>query len=262
METSFDLISDLNIIDPLDWEGQPESLMCIVAGNISPDRAVLIDTLKHLSQHYKHVFFNDGPNDHRWENIDDLPWSFVDLVNQIEEIENVSYLHNQVCILNGVAIVPVNGWYSFDFNSGFDLDYQWQWMKENNYCHRIEDVMRLMSYGLSDARYLDKTIQKMQTMDDVKEILVVSATAPDRRFVEHDTMLQDTPLINIMGNSHLSKALEMDEKKKISTWMFGTYTHPTDEIVNGVRFVSNPRGIAEDLASWPSYHPKRIQVQF
>jgi len=261
METSFDLISDLNIVDPLDWEGQPESLMCIVAGNISPDREVLVDTLKHLSQQYKHVFFSDGPYDHRWD-MDDVPWSYVDLVHRIEEMENVSFLHNQVCILNGIAIVPVNGWYSFDFNIEYDLDYQHRWMKENDYCNREEDVMRIMSYGLSDARYLDKTIQKMQTMDDVKEIFVVSATVPDRRFVEHDTTLQDTPLMNLMGNSHLIKALEMDEKKKISTWMFGTYPHPTDEIVNGIRFVSNPRGLGHDVLSWPSYHPKRIQVQF
>ena len=261
METSIDLISDLNIIDPLDWEGQPESLMCMVAGNISPDREILKDTLTHLCKHYKHVFFSDGPHDHKWD-MDDIPWSYVDLVNFCEEQENLTFLHNQVCILNGIAIVPVNGWYSFDFNVAFDLDYQHRWMKENDYCNRHEDVMRLMSYGISDARYLDKTIQKMQDMKEVKEIVIVSATVPDVRFVEHDTTLQDTPIINLMGNSHLMKALEMDTKNKVTTWMFGTYPHPTDEIVNGVRFVSNPRGLAHDFTRWSSYHPKRIQVQF
>lgn len=260
MELTLDLISDLNIIDSFEWEGQPESLMCMVAGNICSDRQVLYDTLQHLSKQYKHVFFVDGPLDHKWE-MEDLPWSFVDLVDRMEQMENVTYLHNQVCILNGVAIVPVNGWYSFDFNTAFDLDYQWQWMKENGYINRMEDVMRLMSYGLSDARYLDKTIEKMQDMKDVKEIVIVSSTVPDVSFVEHDTMLQDTPLINLMGNRHLIKALDYDVNKKVSTWMFGTYAHPTDEIRNNIRFVSNPRGIPEDLLSWPAYHPKRIQVQ-
>jgi len=66
--------------------------------------------------------------------------------------------------------------------------------------------------------------------------------------------------MNLQGNSHLIKALEVDTKKKISTWMFGTYPHGDDEIINGVRFVSNPRGIAEDFASWATYHPKRIDL--
>ena len=259
MNVTIDLISDLNIIDSFNWEGQPESLMCVVAGNISSDREIVIDTLKHLSKQYKHVFFIDGPKEHVW-NMDDISWSYIDLVDRCSEMENVTYLHNQVCILNGVAIVPVNGWYSFDFNTGFDLDQQFMWMKENGYCQRIEDVMKIMSYGLSDVRYLEQTITKMQDMDDVKQIIVVSATVPDKRFVEHDTMLQDTPLMNLQGNSHLIKALEVDTKKKISTWMFGTYPHGDDEIVNGVRFVSNPRGIAEDFASWATYHPKRIDL--
>lgn len=259
MNVTIDLISDLNIIDSFDWEGQPESLMCIVAGNISNDREVVIDSLEHLSKQYKHVFFIDGPQEHIW-NMDDISWSYIDLVDRLELFENITYLHNQVCILNGIAIVPVNGWYSFDFNSGFDMEQQFMWMKENGYCNRIEDVMKIMSYGMSDCRYLETTIRKMQDMDDVKEIIVVTAVAPDKRFVEHDTMLQDTPLINLQGNSHLIKCLESDTKQKVSTWMFGTYPHSDDEIINGVRFVSNPRGITEDSISWVTYHPKRINI--
>jgi hypothetical protein len=259
MEMTIDLISDLNIIDSFNWEGQPESLMCIVAGNISNDRECVIESLTHLSEQYKHVFFIDGPNEHIW-NMDDISWSYIDLVDRVEAIENVTYLHNQVCILNGVAIVPVNGWYSFDFNPEFDLDQQFMWMKEQGLCQRIEDVMKILSYGLSDCRYLETTIRKMQDMNDVTEIVVVTATAPDKRFVEHDSALQDTPLMNLQGNGHLIKCLESDTKGKVSTWMFGTYLHADDEIISGVRFVSNPRGLPQDKLSWPGYHPKRVSV--
>jgi len=97
-------------------------------------------------------------------------------------------------------------------------------------------------------------------MNDVTEIVVVTATAPDKRFVEHDSALQDTPLMNLQGNSHLIKCLESDTKGKVSTWMFGTYLHADDEIISGVRFVSNPRGLPQDKLSWPGYHPKRVSV--
>jgi|14_taG_2_1085336.scaffolds.fasta_scaffold05416_5 hypothetical protein len=260
MEVTFDLISDLNIIHSLDWEGQPESLMCIVAGNISEDRVVLTQTLEHLAGQYKHVFFVDGPKDHKWE-MDNLPWSFIDIVNTTEPMKNVTYLHNQVCILDGKAIVPVNGWYSLDFNPEFEIEQQFQWMKENGYVNTIDDVMRLMSYGASDVRYLYKTIQKMQEMDSVKEIIIVSSVVPDVGFVEHDTALKDTPMINLMGNSQLINCLEADVEKKVSTWMFGTYQNPTDQIKNNIRFVSNPKGLPSEYDVSHTYHPKRIQVQ-
>ena len=260
MEVTFDLISDLNIIHSLDWEGQPESLMCIIAGNISEDRIIINQTLEHLSNQYKHVFFVDGPKDHKWE-MDNLPWSFIDLVHLADKIPNVTYLHNQVCILDGKAIVPVNGWYSLDFNPQFEIEQQFQWMKENGYVNTIDDVMRLMSYGASDVRYLYKSIQKMQEMDNVKEIIVVSSVVPDVSFVEHDTSLQDTPMINLMGNSQLLSCLEADHNNKISTWMFGTYLGATDQIKNNVRFVSNPRGLPGEYDISNTYHPKRIQVQ-
>ena len=260
MEVTFDLISDLNIIHSLDWEGQPESLICIVAGNVSEDRVVLTQTLEHLAGQYKHVFYVDGPKDHKWA-MDNLPWSFIDIVNTTEPMKNVTYLHNQVCILEGKAIVPVNGWYSLDFNPNFDLEQQYQWMKERGYVNSMNDVMRLMSYAASDVRYLYKTIQKMQEMNNVKEVVIVTATVPDVGFVEHDTSLQDTPMMNLMGNSQLMSCLEADVKNKVSTWMFGTYPHPTDQIKNNIRFVSNPRGIPEDFAKSGIYHPKRIQVQ-
>ena len=260
MEVTFDLISDLNIIHSLDWEGQPESLMCIVAGNISEDRVILTQTLEHLAGQYKHVFFVDGPKDHKWE-MDNLPWSFIDIVNTTEPMRNVTYLHNQVCILDGKAIVPVNGWYSLDFNPEFEIEQQFQWMKENGYVNTIDDVMRLMSYGASDVRYLYKTIQKMQEMDSVKEIIIVSGVVPDVGFVEHDTALKDTPMMNLMGNSQLINCLEADVKKKVSTWMFGTYQNPTDQIKNNIRFVSNPKGLPSEYDVSHTYHPKRIQVQ-
>ena len=181
-------------------------------------------------------------------------------MNTTEEMKNVTYLHNQVCILDGKAIVPVNGWYSLDFNPNFEIEQQFQWMKENGYVNTIDDVMRLMSYGASDVRYLYKTIQKMQEMDSVKEIIIVTSVVPDVSFVEHDTSLQDTPMMNLMGNSQLLNCLEADVKKKVSTWMFGTYQNPTDQIKNNIRFVSNPRGLPQDKLSWPGYHPKRVSV--
>ena len=67
MEFSFDLISDLHIEtwNQFNWTGQATSPYCVVAGDISQDRRILEETLRHLSKCYQGVFFIDGNDEHR-----------------------------------------------------------------------------------------------------------------------------------------------------------------------------------------------------
>ena len=94
----------------MDWSGQPQSLVCAVAGNVSSDRPVLHETLDHLGRQYKQVFYIDGPYDHFWE-WTDVDRSMYDLQEDVLQINNVTLLHNQVLIMNKIAIICVNGWF-------------------------------------------------------------------------------------------------------------------------------------------------------
>ena len=252
---SIDLISDLNIVTPLDWSGQPQSLVCALAGNLSSDRPLLHESLLHLSRQYKQVFYIDGPYDHFWE-WTDVDRSMYDLQEAVEGMDRVTMLHNQVLIMNKVAVICVNGWFSFDFNKGFDMPHMYQWMKEQKMVNQMEDSMHLMSLGLNDCAYLERTLAKTTAMDTVDEIVIMTATCPDVDLIAHDLTLQDTPRMNLMGNNYLKKALDKDVNNKVTTWMFGTYPHAINEVRDGIRWVSNPK--ADNFV----YNPRPIQVRF
>jgi predicted phosphohydrolase len=155
----FDIISDLNLKenDTFDWEGKPTSLYCILAGNISNDLHVLYKTVKHLSKLYQGVFYIDGYTENyqiedRDRVIDEISKMFVGLKNTV-------YLHNNVVVVEGVALVGVNGWYG-------------------NYVTNPEENLKLKINRYDDLAYLQKTIEKLQLHIDVKQIIIISNSIP------------------------------------------------------------------------------------
>jgi predicted phosphodiesterase len=124
MTMTFDLISDLHLEtwdEPLNFSGQATSPVCVVAGDISRDHNMVKKFLKHLSECYAAVFYIDGNDEHRYTQ-DNLGESFRDLETEIRDIPNVVYLQNNVVIINGVAIIATNGWWSYDFDPNVDYE--------------------------------------------------------------------------------------------------------------------------------------------
>jgi UDP-2,3-diacylglucosamine pyrophosphatase LpxH len=112
MKLAFDLISDLHVETwdaPIDWSGQATSMMCVVAGDISRDHSVVADTLRHLGECYRAVFYIDGNDEHR-HSLNDLGESYKSLAEELEDIPNVTYLQDNVCIVDGVAFLATNAW--------------------------------------------------------------------------------------------------------------------------------------------------------
>ena len=64
MQFSFDLISDINKVNPNAWDCQPTSLYCVVAGNVHHDRLQLKHTLEKVATQYSTVMYIDGHLDH------------------------------------------------------------------------------------------------------------------------------------------------------------------------------------------------------
>ena len=96
MAFAFDLISDLHVLpeDDFSWEGQATSLIAIVAGDVSKDRATTVAVLKEIASKYRQVFYLDGNTEHRYF-LDDIPASIEDLENELNVIENLVYLNNK-----------------------------------------------------------------------------------------------------------------------------------------------------------------------
>lgn len=229
MTLGFDIISDLSLTykNKLDWEGKPTSLFCIIAGNITTDLKILEETLLHLSQQYHGVFFIDGPSE-----IGDLH-NHTDRTEQIAKIansaQNIVYLHTNVVIVDGVALVGINGWFG-------------------NYMPTDEiDQIRLTYLMHEDVSYLYKTIEKLQLHVDVKKIVVISSSVPST-----ELFYGDVPFV--VDDDGLAIALLEDTEHKVDKWVFGSSDKMVDTTLGGINYVNN------GCFGKSPYWPKRIEI--
>jgi hypothetical protein len=262
MKLAFDLISDLHVETwdaPIDWSGQATSMMCVVAGDISRDRAVVVDTLRHLGECYRAVFYIDGNDEHRYS-LDDIGESYKSLAEELEDIPNVTYLQDNVCIVDGVAFLGTNAWWTYDLDAHVDYDQTKLWFQDRYQTNRaVADAVEAMA--LQDFAYLAKSIQRLQTHRDVKKIVVVTHTVPMLELINHDLEIADTYRINTTGNSHILKALNGDTENKVAAWCFGHYHGNVDTDLGGsIRYVNNCRGRGNTPWSKSVYYPKRIEI--
>jgi hypothetical protein len=262
MNLAFDLISDLHVEtwDKFDWEGQPTSPYCVVAGDVSRDPELVRETLEHLGKQYAGVFYIDGNDEHRYY-LDDLGGSYRVLNQALENIHNVVYMQDNVVIINGVAILATNGWWSYDFYPDLGFEESQRWYEEK------EGISTSSAGGISgvayhDAAYIINSINRLQRQRDVKSIVVVSHTLPAPWIVEHEIDFTDNFRVNVMGNRHLQLALNEDTENKIKAWCFGHYHKSVDRDHAGVRYVSNPKGRGTDRWHQTPYYPKRIEIPY
>ena len=261
MTFAFDLISDLHVETwpDFDWTHQPTSPYCVVAGDVSRDHGLVAQTLEHLSSCYAGVFYIDGNDEHR-NHLADLGGSYRDLKKQIKDINGTVYLQDNVVIINGVAIISTNGWWSYDFDPMIDYDDAQAWYQDYVGTTRsTADAITGIAYH--DAAYMTNSIKKLQTHQEVRSIVVVTHTLPSSWLCSHDPDLADQPRFNTMGNPHLEQLLDEDTENKIRVWAFGHYHRSVDRERDGIRYVSNPRGRGDTPWSQPAYYPKRIEVE-
>ena len=263
MRFAFDLISDLHVETwpNFDWSGQATSPYCIVAGDVARNRDRLIDALENLGQCYPGgVFYVDGNEEHR-DYLDDLTASYQDLAQDIDNIKNVVYIQDNVIIVNGVAIVGTNAWWTYDFDPTMDLDSSIQNVQDyvgisNSAATDISGV------AYNDAAYLINTVHKLQTHMDVGAIVLVTHTVPAPWIVEHDIDLAHTLKFNALGNSLIDRVLREDTENKIHTWCFGHYHKPVDQTMGGINYLCNPRGRGNTPWHQAAYYPRRIEISF
>jgi UDP-2,3-diacylglucosamine pyrophosphatase LpxH len=257
---NFDLISDIHreTWEYFDWGGQPTSQYCIVAGDIARDRSLVIDTLEQLSKVYTGVFYVDGNDEHK-NYAEDLTTSYNELTELIGKFNNVIYLHDNVVVMNGIAILATNGWWSYDFDPMLDLEQSVTWLQHKDKISQMAAI-NINATAYRDAGYMSNSVAKLQTYQDVKSIIMVTHTVPTPEIIKHDLQLVDSWRFNSMGNSRMQDALKEDCEKKIKLLCFGQYHRPVEMVIDGIRYVSNPRGRGDTEFSQLAYYPKRITV--
>jgi hypothetical protein len=181
------------------------------------------------------------------------------LQQQLSNIYNVVYMQDNVVIVNGVAILGTNAWWTYDFDPCIDVDQSIRYVQDhfgisNSAAASINDI------AYHDAAYLINGVHKLQTHNDVKAIVLVSHTVPAPWIIAHDPDLVDTWRYNGMGNSHITRVIDEDTEHKIKMWCFGHYHKPVDQELGGIQYLSNPRGRGNTPWSQPVFYPRRIEI--
>lgn len=226
MKISFDVISDLNLTDSdqFEWVGKPTSQYCIIAGNISNNLSVIKNTLLHLSKLYQAIFYISGTLEH--DTLYKVRYRHAELTRICRSINNVSYLYNFVIVVDGVAIIGINGW-----STGREKEL-------------VDDVLK-DKFRNYDFEYLQMSIERLQLHGDVKKIVVVSNSVPNHElyFGEHSPDIEEyVPMSAVLG---------IDSEQKVSHWIYGHYPKTADVIKHGVNYINN--SCYNKTPYWPKY---------
>lgn len=231
MQFGFDIISDLNLEkeDKLDWEGKATSLYCLIPGNISDNMHVVMSTLRHLSTHYHGIFYIDGSLENTV--VEDREKRIEEIAKICSSLKNVVYLHNHVVVVDGIALVGINGWYG-------------NCIPEDSF-----NRLRVEMYMHEDLAYLGKTIEKLQLHVDVKKVVIISNSVPSKELFFGEC---PNDMVNWLGPT---AGLVSDTEAKVTTWVYGSYNKTVDTVINGIRYMNN-----SSYKRQP-YWPKRFDLE-
>lgn len=215
-DIGFDVISDLNLNpnDSFNWENKASSLYCILAGNVSSNLRTVTQVLLHLAKYYQGIFY--VPGELEYKNSDDISERTNELIALCDAIPNICMLHQHVAIIDGIAILGVNGW-------------------PNQYQSDGMESFVKTAARLEDLAYLKFTLQKLQRHLDVKKIVIVTSGGP-----RTDLFFGEEPSI-VYDQIPLDATLVSDTEHKVKHWVFGTYNKLVDTTIDEIQYLNNPR---------------------
>jgi len=258
----FDLVSDLhNNFWPIDakinWEGIGTSLIAVVLGDVNFDIEDTYRTVIDISKHYKYVIFVDGNHEHN--NQCNLQEHNAKLRHRFSKYQNIQYLNRSAIIIDNVAFVGANGWWTYDFmEPEISKEEAYSYLANNNifsepFMHEVYHTAK------EDANVMCEIVDKLTHDSNVREIVILTHTAPYNCFM--DTLIEQHPVhYSRCGSSFLPRVLEFDKNRKIKTWCFGHVHNDFDQTLNNVRFVCHPRGRQDDSPHNLFYFPKMIEI--
>ena len=112
--------------------------------------------------------------------------------------------------------------------------------------------------AMEDAAFLNNAVKTCSDDPSIKRIVVVTHTVPHRDLAWMPTS-NNVLELGTQGSSFLEEVKSHDSNDKLKIWCFGHLHHAVDMTVDGVRYVSNPRGIPAHVGAQMIYYPKCIK---
>ena len=258
----FDLISDLhNNFWPetsrLNWEGLGTSLVAVVLGDVNFDVEDTYKTIVDISKYYKFVIFIDGNHEHN--NQPNIQEHNSFMRQRFKKYQNIQYLNRNAVVIDGVAFVGANGWWTFDFmEPDISKEQVYEYFLNNN-IYSETFMYELYNTAQEDSFMLGEIVTKLTVDPAINEIVMLTHTAPLKKFMDFE-IKQHPANYARCGNSTLLNVLQNDINKKIHTWCFGHVHVDFDEKINNIRYVCHPRGRQDDSPQNLFYYPKMIEL--
>lgn len=260
----FDLISDLHIDQwpkdkHINFHGLGTSLTCVVAGDVSRDLKTTRDFLYRLSDSYQAVIFVDGNHEHK-PSYDNIVANCEWFERELEKRSNITYLWDSTCVFGNTAFVGANSWWTFDYLEPVVSRLECI----DAFCYREDfpnsTAVQIWDMAVENSEFLGNIITDFNRLDKIEEIIVVTHTPPRKDLFDLSPDLAMADL-GKLHNSSITDVLSHDIKKKVTTWCFGHYHGAAvDTKMDGIRYVSHPRGIPGD-SLFPVYYPKLIKTK-
>ena len=133
----------------------------------------------------------------------------------------------------------------------------WHFLSTGEYSEPF--LQEVIASAKEDAAVMSEIVAKLTVDKAVKEIVMLTHTSPRPQFMAK-TIEQHPANFSRCGSSYLMNVLDFDIKGKCKTWCFGHVHTSFDQIIDGVRYVCNPRGRKNDCPQNVYYYPKMIKL--
>lgn len=258
----FDLVSDLHIDfwddkTNREWITHKKSNTVIVAGDTSDDPDITFDFLHELQCNYDNVLYVDGNHEHQ-KRLHEADASDADF-HLKASFSSGDFLGNKTIVLDDVAFIGCNGWWSFDFGEptmpmGDCLaHYQSLTGFDDN------SISKQKMLAERDADYLHDKVMSLSGDSNIRSIVVVTHTLPHKKCISWNEYPPDQHFTGLYGNTRHEEVLDCNHKGKLKYWLFG-HNHDVKRLEhNGTQLISNPRGRPKDY-NREVYRPLTLEV--
>ena len=248
-----DFVSDLHLDtwqpeQTWTWLKTRKSDYLLIAGDTSdyiehPQKTDLYESLIHLGNNYKHVYFIDGNHEFQPNrlNVEEIK---EDIIECIDPLDNVHYIPVQENIIGNVGIVGANGWWDYTFDGVDPETCLLDWKEREGFKMDTEILRHFFPYlAKLDAENLEQQIKNIY--DKVDKIVVVTHVAchPDMCTSHYPGPKKRNGLY---GNAMFMPIAEK-YADKIKYWINGHSHDHAEASRYGIKFISNPRGRPYDF---------------
>ena len=243
---------------PIKWEYN-ENIILVIAGDISDNFDLSIDYLNNISKYYKKIIFIDGNHEHVMEYPRLIPR--YEMVYKLKKLNNnkLNLLSHKPYIIDRNVFIGVCGWWNYnkgDYKACKDYFKNWIDLNENE-TQLFHSNVHIKS--LIDYYYLIEQINKYQYDNNIDNIIIITHTIPHRRYCKEllPNGKENKIFIDLLNTNF--ETIIKKKFSKINTWIFGHIHSEYNEVVDGINYISHPRGRVEDY-NRTSYKPLEIII--